>query len=348
MIFELHADEDGVSVGRQYTQKLPHEMDIKEKAIEDWIASDPQLLFPDEEVLVIGQSVAGQRMADVLALDSVGNLIVVEIKRGKSDRSTIGQLLEYAARLDEAGYERLNEIAKNYSKWQGPELHRAFSEFTDRKDVSQHEIGNSKRTVIVAPESDQELERIIRWLRKFDVPIELVPFSVFADEEGRPQLVVINGVASSAEVQGAEEEWAGHWFFNTNESNAPGAYERMFERNVAAIYGYDSGPQRLEGASEGDTVLAYVNDQGLRAVGEVQTDEVNAGKGIFIDDEGNQEPNEYHLEVDWSVILPEEKALSSSEAVDYGYHLPVRTSFGRLKKGRVASILEREMRQRAD
>lgn len=348
MLFELHSGDDDMSVGRQYAKRAPHEMGIREKAIEEWIASDPQLLFPDEEVLVIGQSVAGKSMADVLALDSVGNLIVVEIKRGKSDRSTIGQLLEYVARLDEVGYERLNEIAQNYNKWDGAELHDAFSGFTDREDVARDEIGSDKRTVIVAPESDQELERIIRWLRKFNVPIELVPFSVFADEDGTPRLVMIDGVASSAEIQGAEEEWAGHWFFNTNESHGPGAYKRMFERDVAAIYGYDSGPQRLEGASEGDTVLAYVNEQGLRAIGEVQSGDVEPGEGIFIDDAGNQQPNEYHLEVDWSVILPENKALSSSEAAERGYHLPVRTSFGRLKKGRLASRLERAMRQRAE
>jgi RecB family endonuclease NucS len=38
-------------------------------------------------------------MADLLALDTSGNLIIIEIKRDWSNHKTIGQLLEYAAKF---------------------------------------------------------------------------------------------------------------------------------------------------------------------------------------------------------------------------------------------------------
>lgn len=48
-------------------------------------------------------------------------------------------------------------------------------------------------------------------------------------------------------------------------------------------------------------MLAYVNQQGLMAVGKVMDVKVEPGVGIFFDDEtGQQLPDEYHIEVEWS------------------------------------------------
>ena len=47
------------------------------------------------------------------------------------------------------------------------------------------------------------------------------------------------------------EEWQGDWFFNTNETHAPGAYSKMFCQQVVAIYGYHNGPENLQAAAEG-------------------------------------------------------------------------------------------------
>ncbi len=83
-----------------------------EKDLENWVATHPELLFGVERVLVIGQSVSGQQMADILALDADGRLVVVEMKRDWSDRSTVGQLLEYAARMAESTYDDLEGLAR--------------------------------------------------------------------------------------------------------------------------------------------------------------------------------------------------------------------------------------------
>jgi hypothetical protein len=63
-----------------------------------------------------------------------------------------------------------------------------------------------------------------------------------------------------------------------------------------------NGPANLEGAAANDRVLAYVNQQGLRAIGTVLGPQVRSGSGIFIDDNGNQLPDEYHLNVQWEVV----------------------------------------------
>lgn len=143
-----------------------------------------------------------------------------------------------------------------------------------------------------------------------------------------------------------EEVWLGHRIFNTNEAHAPGAYQRMFERNIVAIFGYPNGPKNLEGSEPGNKVLAYVNQQGLRALGIVRDGQVHAGTGVFVDEQGNQHPGEYHLAVEWEVVLPPEMAVSRRDAIQFGYNLPVRSVFGKLHSGHAAQKLEDEMRRR--
>jgi len=85
------------TVREKYIMEAPSKAGLLEKSIEDFIADHPKTLFPNEEILVIAQSISYRNMADVLALDATGNLIIVEIKIDHSRRETVGQLLEYAA-----------------------------------------------------------------------------------------------------------------------------------------------------------------------------------------------------------------------------------------------------------
>jgi len=348
MLFNIEEDNTDFKIGGKYIQKPASEIGIREKNIENWIADNPQLIFPNEEILTIGQSISGRSMADVLALDTSGNLIIIEIKRDWSNRKTIGQLLEYAAKFKDVSYERLAEEVKKYDKWEEGELYDKFLDFADDKEFPREDIGKRQRVMIVAPDSDSGLKRIIDWLKDYGVPVEFVPFHIYTDKNNNPKLFMIDGVTSSPETPEVsdEQEWAGHWIFNTNETNAPGAYKKMFENNVAAIYGYDDGPNMLEGAEAGDKIMAYVNKQGLKALATIKNSDVKKGEGIFLDEDGNQQPGEYHLEVDWEIILPEEKAISSRQSKEMGYNLPLGLTFGKLLQGVLAKKIEEEMRKR--
>jgi hypothetical protein len=350
MLFNIEEEDTKFKIGGRYIQKLASEIGIKEKNIENWIADKPQLIFPNEEILTIGQSISGRSMADVLALDTSGNLIIIEIKRDWSNRKTVGQLLEYAAKFRDVSYERLAEEANKYNKWEEGELYDKFLDFADDEDFSRKDIGTRQRIMIVAPDADTGLKRIIDWLKDYGVPVEFVPFHIYTDNNDKPKLFMIDGVTSSPETPEVSDEqgWAGHWIFNTNETNAPGAYKRMFENNVAAVYGYDDGPNMLEGSEAGDKIMAYVNKQGLKALGTIKDSEVKKGEGIFLDEDGNQQPGEYHLEVDWKIILSEENALTSRQAKEIGYNLTLRITFGKMRQGELAKKIEKEMRKRKE
>ncbi len=349
MIFNIKQDGSIYTIGESFSSKSPSEAGLKEKNIENWVAQHPEILFPNEEILIFGQSISGLSMADVLALDARGNLIIIEIKRDWSDRGTIGQLLEYAAKLSDITYEHLNKISSQCSILK-EDLYSAFVKFSDNDDIDKDSIGKQQRIYIVAHDSDDNLKNIVSWLRKYQVPIEFVPYNIYVDKNNIPKFIDINGIKDSIDRYQTDKEhsWMGHMIFNTNETHSPGAFEKMFKNNVAAIYGYPTGPKNLEGSSAGDVVLAYVNGQGIRAVGKVKTGAVKKGSNIFLGKDNSQLPNEYHLDVTWEVIVSEKDAIPASEASKLGYNLPVRTVFGRLQKGILADKLEKEIRKRTN
>jgi hypothetical protein len=249
MLFEIVKDDSGFTVSpKGLVMRPPSSVGLFESDIERWLANEPNLLLPNEQLLVIARSVAGQAMADVLALDSLGRLVIVEIKREWSDRTTVGQLLEYAARLRTSSFDELQSYARRYLNDNKFDLYEAFQKFAEGTKCQREELGRAHRVFIVAPESDSVLRSIVDWLKSFKVPIEFVPFAVYADINGAPRFLQLEGIVTSPEPVSDSDAWAGHWIFNTNETYAPGAYERMFKMNVAAIYGCANGPANLEGA----------------------------------------------------------------------------------------------------
>ncbi len=241
MLFELVKTNVGFApADKGLIAQAPSDIGLLESDIEKWLADKPKLLLPNEELLVIAQSVAGQSMADVLALDALGRLVIVEIKRNLSDRTVVGQLLEYAARLKSASFEELQNYARRYKGDNYFDLYAAFQSFAEGVKLAKEEFGREHRVFIVAPDSDANLRSIVDWLKSYKVPIEFVPFTIYADVQGGPRFLQFEGVVTSPEQTTHDDSWAGHWIFNTNETHAPGAYERMFQENVAAIYGYST------------------------------------------------------------------------------------------------------------
>src|SRR5271170_4387677 len=68
-----------------------------ESQIEDWIERDPSILDPN--LLIIGRQVKTQHSGpiDLLGLASDGAVFIIELKRDKTPREVIAQILDYAS-----------------------------------------------------------------------------------------------------------------------------------------------------------------------------------------------------------------------------------------------------------
>ena len=349
MLFKLIRDGER-NTFQPYMEKAASELDLTEKNLEDWMARNPELLFGGEQVIVISQSVAGQRMADILALDADGCVVIVEIKRDWSDRATVGQLLEYAAAMTGKNYEDLEQLHQNY--W--PRNHEdspylclieRFRTLTDdpnadQKDIPKRQQGH--RIYIVAPDSDEGLLRIVKWLQEYGVPISFVPFTLHAGTNDADILLEIKPLPKvPLAVENVVTEWQGDWFFNTNETNAPDAYRKMFEQGVIAIYGYENGAANLTGSAKGQRVFAYVNRKGILAVGDIVDGKAIAGHTVF------GEEQEFHVKVEWKTVVDDDKGVMNGEVRQkYDYGLPVRNVFCGMSRHNAADWIADELQRR--
>lgn len=74
-------------------------------------------------------------------------------------------------------------------------------------------------------------------------------------------------------------------------------YNRRRQDARIPVDGYPNGAANPGGASTGDVVLAYINQEGIRGADVVLDPNLKAGTGVFIDAEEEQPPDEYSLPV---------------------------------------------------
>jgi hypothetical protein len=146
-----------------------------EKNLEDWIEKDTTIL--DENLLLIGRQV---KNIDLLFLDRNGNTVIAELKREKTPRDVVTQIIEYASWVESLGYEDLKiEAEKTYKQ---PEALKV--KFRERFDEELPETLNEQhRMIIVAAGLDDSTRKIIEYLAhgKRNVPINVAIFHYFED-----------------------------------------------------------------------------------------------------------------------------------------------------------------------
>ena len=149
-----------------------------ESRIEDWVARDLSLVGVDG--FVIGRQVAtdhGTRI-DLLAMDEEGNLIIIELKRDRSPRDIVGQVLDYASWVRHLTTKDVHDLVRAATSRSLPDLYR------DRYDKAVPETLNaSHQMIVVASEVDEATKRIIEYLsEEHDVGINASFFNIFGDQ----------------------------------------------------------------------------------------------------------------------------------------------------------------------
>ena len=106
-LYKLSGDTlEPVAVGRLANENM----------VESWIARQPDLLGLD--FLLIGRQLPtefGGRI-DLLGIDADGNLVIVELKRDRTPREIIAQMLDYASWVSSLTTRQVHEIAQNFLK----------------------------------------------------------------------------------------------------------------------------------------------------------------------------------------------------------------------------------------
>ena len=169
---------------------IAKETDIElESYLESWLENSPWALIEGESLLWIGRQTSANVeestiFPDLLGLDSEGNLVIVELKRGKAPRDVVAQLLEYAEWAEKLSDEQIHGIAATYFQSLKKEtpLQDAFGEkFEDEMPA----LNRSLRLFVVAEAIPGTISRVCRFLRtSHSMDISCIAVSTFQTESG--------------------------------------------------------------------------------------------------------------------------------------------------------------------
>ena len=186
-IFRLNVEDDNLHNAELIIAK---QTDIElESYLESWLENSPWALAEGEPILWIGRQTSANVeestiFPDLLGVDSEGNLVIVELKRGKTPRDVVAQLLEYAAWAKELSDEQIREIAEAYFQTIKKEttLQDAFSEMFENEMSA---LNRRLRLFVVAAEIPGTVLQVCRFLRtSHSMDINCLTVSTFQTESG--------------------------------------------------------------------------------------------------------------------------------------------------------------------
>lgn len=168
----------------------------EERLLQKWLQDDIGIL--DDDLLVIGKELTtdlGDRL-DLLAIDPAGQLVVIELKKGRTPRQVVAQVLGYTAWVADLSYDEIARMAADYLD---TDFADAFQQAFDEElpDL----INESQRMIVVAGELDPYVERSLRYLsEEWGVDINAVFFRCF-EGSGDHQHLVRSWLEGPSEVE---------------------------------------------------------------------------------------------------------------------------------------------------
>lgn len=171
---------------------------LLEEHLEDWIVANHALL--EENLLILGRQVQIPEIRDridVLALDTNGNSVIIELKRGKLTDPVDMQALRYAsyvAKWDFAEFE--NQARIHYGSVGDPSFNfnERFESFCEDAGIDEvPDINTDQRLIIVGSEVRAKLGSVALWLRQHNVDIKVIEIEAYKEERNlyiQPHVII--------------------------------------------------------------------------------------------------------------------------------------------------------------
>ncbi len=192
MIYSVEVKDSKLKLVDESKEKTFKQWGLKEGDLEDFICEHPEVLFEDETCILVGRHATdkNKKINDLMALDSEGNLILIELKRDASDIVSRSEALEFQAirycaslanlktteDLAKASYAAyLKKYSSDYNGQLTPQ-ERAVKQLNEflKKNGSDDHFNEKQRIVLVASSFDDSTLSACAWLIKNGVDLKLV------------------------------------------------------------------------------------------------------------------------------------------------------------------------------
>lgn len=249
--------------------------------------------------MIIGRQVYTDygKFIDLLAVNRDGNLVVLELKKSRTPREVVAQLLDYGSWVKNLKDDRIVHIYSDYhAKYHPDRTKSSFDEdFRQRFKVAEapEELNSAHELVIVASALDDSTERIVSYLAEQQIPINAVFFRVFKDGESeyiaRAWLIDPTQPVESSIEGSVKEIWNGEFYVSFGE----GEHRKWSD---AVKYGFISAghgswySKTLFMLQPGNRVWVNVPQTGYVGVGEVAERAVKVDQFLVSQPDGSIQP----------------------------------------------------------
>jgi hypothetical protein len=312
-------------------RKVPFAKFGDEGRLEDILERDVSIL--GLEVMVIGRQVPtsyGKRV-DLLAIDAAGDLHAIELKRDRTPREVVAQVLDYGSWVKDLGHEDILALFSEHHK--GARLEEEFE--TRFGDVLPDALNQEHHLVIVASELDNSTERIVRYLSgEFSVPVSVLFFRYYVDGDreylARTWLndpALADAAPAKQGKAKAREPWNGQDFYVTCGEGPHRNWDDEIRYGYISSGGGKKYTSPLNQLFTGCRVFVYIPGTGYVGVGTVTETaqpvtefmvEVDGERTALLDaplkapslaEHTTPDNMEYAVRVDWVKTLPREQAI---------------------------------------
>ena len=169
-----------------------------EKDLENWLENSPNVLLDEDEgsIIWIGRQVSatvGESWfyPDLIGIDAAGDLVMVELKKGKTPREVVAQIMEYAVWGSSLSDDELNKIAQAYYRKDDCDFNRNIYDlykeafFPDADEDPEVEFNRNQKLFIVAEEISPVVQEVALHLRdRYMVDISCLEYEVLKSKQG--------------------------------------------------------------------------------------------------------------------------------------------------------------------
>jgi hypothetical protein len=275
----------------------------KERRLEEWLEADPSLLGMD--LLIIGRQVCTDHggYIDLLAMDEDGDLAILELKRDRTPREIVAQVLDYASWVAELPPRRVHEIADSYlASRRKDRLKDAFREKFGR--ALPETLNSTHSALVVASEFDESSKRIVEYLaRRHGLEINTAFFRFFRD--GEKEYLTADWLMDQEEVRERSDAktkapWSGVWYVNV----ASGADRSWEDARKFGFYAYQKG----NGYVGVGTVTAPATPARNFAIDGKPIKDLPLAQPAILERQDDEELTEHMVGIRWERTVPSSEA----------------------------------------
>ena len=236
-----------------------------EKDLEDLIARNILgVLFEDAGLMPIYQERQGQQVADIYALDTMGDLSIFELKRSTAGERAVHQALRYA---QDAGQWSHAQLEDRFRRYQGEDkdLAKEHQEAFDLDaPLGAQEFNRRQHLVVIGSGADDQLINAVDYWRRQGISIVFLPYRIYDLADKR--YFEFFAPPYDRHRNPADEKGV---LFDTNRTYDEDSIWYMVENRRVAAFG--DAKRFVEQVSVGDTVFYSHRWSGIVAAARVRS-----------------------------------------------------------------------------